>query len=128
MMCIIFIFLFQICFDMYTLNIDDIFLYKENNENNIKNYFSIILSLNEMVIEIDILNNLFLKDILVIKIESENLEKIKFECDFFGPTSKMNSYINSNSKDNLSSNLKSPFYFRKEHFEKSFIINFNRKN
>ena len=42
---------------MITLNIDDIFLYKENNENNIKNYFSIILSLNKMVKEIDILNN-----------------------------------------------------------------------
>ena len=113
MMCIIFIFLFQICFDMYTLNIDDIFLYKENNENNIKNYFSIILSLNEMLKEIDILNNLVLQDILVIKIESENLEKIKFECDFFGPTSKMNSYINCNLKEYLSSNLKPPIYFRK---------------
>ena len=127
-MFIIYPFLISLCYGIITLNIDDILLLKENNGKNNNTDFSITLFLNKMLREIDILNNLFLKDFLVIQIDSENLEKIRFECDFFGPTSIMNSYINCNLKESFSSYLKGPFYFRKEHFEKSFYVTYKGEN
>ena len=70
------------------------------------------------------LKNLFAKDIFEIKIESKNLEELIFKCDLYNSSSFMNPFIKCKLKQKFVSNSYSTFYFRKEHFEKSFIVHF----
>lgn len=68
--------------------------------------------------------NIIINNIFDIILESENInekeQKIIFECNFFGPNEAINSYIQCLLKETISSDLKGPFYFREEYFEKSF--------
>ena len=64
-------------------------------------------------------------------LESENIyekfQKIIFECNFYKPINSTNSYIQCLLKNNGGLNLKGPFYFTEECFEKSFNIKYQNK-
>jgi len=120
----IFIFLIIICFSLNTipLYIENIYL------SNIKFDEKFI---NDFVINIDIEGrkipkNIIIYNIFKIILESENIKEkdktIIFECNFFGPTNSCNSYIQCILKKKIEKNLKGPFYFKEEFFERSFNI------
>ena len=122
-MIVIYLFLISLSHNSLILNIDEIYLFNEYKEKNNTNNFSIILYLNQ----INDLNNIFAEDIFEIKIESKNFEELTFKCDLYNSTSLMNSFIKCKLKEKLVSNSYNIFYFRKEHFEKSFIVHFEGK-
>ena len=87
--------------------------------------------INDFIINLDIEGtkipkNIIIYNIFKIILESENPKekekKIIFECNFWGPTDSSNSYLECTLKKKIESNLKGPFYFREEFFEKSFSI------
>ena len=100
----------------------------------IKNIYLSDINFKKMIINDFIMNldvegknipkNIIINNIFDIILESENInekeQKIIFECNFFGPNEIINSYIQCLLKETISSNLKGPFYFREEYFEKSF--------
>jgi len=119
-MILIYLFLIPLCINVSILNIERMYLFNENCEKKNTNHFSIILYLNQL----NNLKNLFAKDIFEIKIESKNLDEITFKCDLYNSSSFMNSFIRCKLKEQFVSNSYSTFYFRKENFEKSFIVIF----
>ena len=123
-MLVIYFFLIPLCLNTLILNIAEIYLFKENCEKNNTNDFSIIVNLNQK----NYSQNIFGKDIFEINIESKNLEELTFKCDLYYSTSLMNPFIKCKLKDKFVFNSYNTFYFRKEHFEKSFIVNFEENN
>ena len=114
-MNLIYLFLIPICLNKL-LNIENIYLKKEYQNN--KNNFSIIIDIYEDY-------QIFAKDIFIISLKSENIKEqrqsIIFQCSIFGKTDLYNPHIKCSLKEAIT-NLKGPFYLKKEYFKKSFHI------
>lgn len=91
--------------------------------------------INDFVIILDIKGknipkNIITYNVFKIILESENIKekerKIIFECNFFGPTNSSNSYFQCLLKSKIESNIKGNFYFREEHFERSFTLKYEK--
>ncbi len=101
----------------YILYIKDIYFLNDNNN------YSIILDIKSINISKKFIKN----NIFNIVLESENIlnknTKITFICNYINLL-PINFQIKCLLKKKVSSNLVGHFYFRKENFKKSFIINF----
>ncbi len=105
--------------NIYTQNIDEYGC----SDNDITLYFNIISGQS-------IPENLKEENVFDINIQSENLneiEKIIFNCDLFGPTNSEDAFIKCNLKDKIPKYYKSDFYFKKIDFDKSFSINYENE-
>ena len=105
--------------NIYTQNIDEYGC----SDNDITLYFNIISGQS-------IPENLKEENVFNINIQSENLneiEKIIFNCDLFGPTNSEDAFIKCNLKDKIPKYYKSDFYFKKIDFDKSFSMNYENE-
>ena len=111
------IFLISLTLCKYILYIDDIYILND------KYNYSLILDIKP----INISKKLIINNIFKIVLDSDNLLekniKINFICKYIN-LSLLNFKIKCYLEEKISSNLIGPFYFRKENFQKSFIIKF----
>ena len=87
--------------------------------------------INDFIINLDIKGknipkNIIANNVFQIILKSENLrekdETLFFECNFIGSFIPNNSFIQCLLKNKLKPNIKGPFYFREEDFERSFTF------
>ena len=123
----IFFISFVLSLSKSSLYIENIYLSNIKYENQFINDFIINLDISEINIPLNIVK----KNIFKIILESENYKEkfktIKFKCNFYGKTKSSKSYIQCLLEKKISSNLKGPFYFREECFEKSFSLKYQEK-
>ena len=123
---LIYIILISSSLNQYSLYIKNIYIL--NKESYIDNNFQLFLDIISGEV---IPNNLKINNMFDIKLHSDNLNEqnifITFKCDLYGPTNITDLYIKCILKDKIPENINGPFYFTKNHFDKSFQINYQNK-
>ena len=114
------IFLFPLFICNNILNVDYIYIIKN------KNNFSIVFDIKNL----NFSQNIIANNIFIIFLESKNLQEknnnITLICNFIYKYPIYTQIICS-LKEKISLKLSGPFYFRMEHFKKSFFIKFKNK-
>ena len=122
----IYIILISSSLNQYFLYIKNI--YSLNKESNIDNNFHLFIDIISGEV---IPNNLKIINMFDINLQSNNRNEknvfIKFNCNLYGPTKITESYIQCILKEKIPENINGPFYFTKNHFDKSFQINYQNK-
>ena len=119
----IYIILISSSLNQYFLYIKNI--YSLNKESNIDNNFHLFIDIISGEV---IPNNLKIYNMFDINLQSDNLNEqnvfINFNCVLYGPTNITESYIKCILKEKITENINGPFYFTKNHFDRSIQINY----
>jgi lipopolysaccharide biosynthesis glycosyltransferase len=125
---LIYIILISSSLNQYSLYIKNIYILNKE-ESYIDNNFQLFLDIISGEV---IPNNLKINNMFDINLHSNNLNEqnifITFKCDLYGPTNITDLHIKCILKDKIPENINGPFYFTKNHFDKSFQINYQNKN
>jgi len=121
---LIYIILISSSLNQYSLYIKNIYILNKE-ESYIDNNFQLFLDIISGEV---IPNNLKINNMFDINLHSDNLNEqnifITFKCDLYGPTNITDLYIKCILKDKIPENINGPFYFTKNHFDKSLQINY----